>query len=596
MRTTPPPHYVRHNKSTRVPRNFVYFDSEANRTPAPAGEVQTFRCAVAARDRRKHDRDEWGEREWGAFTAPAALWEWVHVRTEARARTVVVAHNLAYDLRITNALVELPALGWELSAIRLGRGSTWATWKLDGRTLSMVDSYSWLPVALERIGELCEVPKLPLPEWEDSDEAWFARCRRDVEIVAEAWRRLIGFVKAEDLGNFKPTGAGQAWAAYRHRFRYPKLLAHGDTDVADAERASAYTGRCEVWTHGRPAGGPFTEWDFSTAYANVCATCDVPVRLAGESMTANVDQWRRLSKRYAVLAEVEVTTETPTVPTRHDGRICWPVGTFTSTLWENELSLAIENGATVTVRKLWWYHRAPALSDFARWCLTYIEPGPERVDPVVALAVKHWSRALVGRFGARWSEWETIGVAPDTSLRLSTVIDRAEGSRWRMLQVGTNIKRCTSERDGPDAVVAVMAWVMAECRVRLWHLATAAGAGQVVYMDTDSVITTAEGSQRLSEAGYADLRRKGTWHSVDIFGPRQIETGGVLRAAGVPKRATKVGKRTYRGEVFSELMTDLAGAKPDSVRVTTRTVHLRGTDTRREHLPAGDTAPIRLPA
>lgn len=596
MRTGPQAHYVRHNKVTRVPRSFVYLDSEATRTPAPRGEVQTFRCAVAAHDRRRHDKDVWAEREWGTFTTPAELWAWIDARTQARARCVVVAHNLAYDLRITDAFTELPALGWTLGPIRLDRGQAWCTWTRDGRTLALIDSMSWLPVSLEKIGELVQIPKLALPAWDDTDAAWLARCTRDVEILADACRRLWQWIRSDDLGNWKPTGAGQSWAAYRHRFMEHSLLAHTDTDARAAERVASWTGRCEVWQHGRPRGGPFTEWDWSAAYGRIGAECDVPVKLIGGSTRPTFAQWQRAADKYAVLAEVEITTEVPTVPCRVDGRICWPVGTFTTTLWENEVQLALDTGAHVTVTRCWWYKRAPALRKFCEWVLAVLDSTDTDHDQVIRLAMKHWSRALIGRFGARWSTWERCGTAPTFGLSLGTVIDSAAGDTWRLLHVGHELKRCTDEYDSPDAVVAVMSWVMAECRRRLWQLTELAGHEHVIYMDTDSVIVNSAGSARIEAARVPDLRMKGTWATCELLAPRQLILAGRLRAAGVPRDAVKVAPSTWQGEVWTELATSLRAGEASSVRITTRRVKVHGKDARRLHLDGGGTEPRRLPA
>ena len=588
------PHYVRHNKVTRVPRNYIYFDSEARREKVARGEVQTFRCAVACYDRRRHAAEGWHEPEWGNFSSACDLWQWIDARAQARARTVVVAHNLAYDLRITCALTLLPQLGWELEFIRLDRGQALCTWKNGGRTLVLVDSMAWLPIALEKVGEMVAIPKLALPDWDDTDEAWLARCTRDVQILAAAWRRLVEWVKADDLGNWKPTGAGQAWAAYRHRFRYPKMLVHGDDDARAAERVAAWTGRCEVWQHGKATGGPFTEWDYSAAYAHIGASCEVPVKLVGSTMRAPLARYLKLITKHAALAEVTVTTDVPTVPCRVDDHICWPVGTFTTTLWENEVQLALDHGAAVTIDRCWWYKRAPALKDFCEWCLSIIDTDDPDYDQVVRYAVKHWSRALIGRFGARWSKWETIGVAPSEGLSLGTVIDRAEGTSWRMLHVGTDLKRCTDEYDSPDAVVAVMSWVMAECRRRLWSLTQLAGQADVLYMDTDSVFTTAAGSERLLAARLPDVRSKGTWGSMELLAPRQIIPGGKLRASGVPKGSIRLDDRTWEGEVWSELSTSLRAGEHSSVRIMTRRVKVTGKDARREHLDGGRTSPRRV--
>jgi hypothetical protein len=372
-RTAPRAHYVRHNKVSRIPRAHVYLDSEAVREVTPTGELQSFRLAVTAYDRRKHAGEAWREREWGEHYSTDELWTWITERAQRRARTVVVAHNLAYDLRITDAFGWLPAHGWKLLAIRLGDRQAWCSWRQDDRTLVMVDSMAWVPIGLERVGELCEIAKLPLPAWDDSNEAWLERCRRDVEILAELWRRVLAWLDTDDLGNFKPTGAGQAWAAFRHRFMTDHLFVHEDEVARAAERYSSHTGRCEAWRHGALRGGPFTEWDYTSAYAQIGADCAVPVKLNGELHAPTLADVQRIARKCAVLAEVEVSTSVPTVPCRTDAGIVWPVGTFATTLWENEIQLAVDHGAHVAVARAWFYRRRPALGAFCAWVLSTLE-------------------------------------------------------------------------------------------------------------------------------------------------------------------------------------------------------------------------------
>jgi hypothetical protein len=520
------------------------------------------------------------------------LWAWVDDRCRPKARTVVVAHNLAYDLRICRAFTLLPQMGWELTDVNLGRQRTFAKWKRDGRSLVMVDSYAWLPTSLEQIGAWCGIDKLALPDWADDDRAWIDRCRRDTEILSAATRRLVDWVRADDLGNWRPTGAGQAWSAFRHRFMAHRLLAHDDDDARTAERVSAWTGRCEVWRWGRGEGGPFSEWDYSAAYANVGADCELPVRLAGHAGQPSAERWHALTAKFAVLADVTVTTQTPTLPTRVDGRIVWPVGTFRTTVWENELSLALDHGADVTFHEVWWYRREPVLRDFCRWVLGVMRAREGCFDPVIVAAIKHWSRALIGRFGARWSEWQTYGEAPEEGLELCRVVNGSTGERYDLLHVGRTLKRETSKRESPDAVVSVMAWVMAECRVRLWRLTELAGPEHVWYMDTDGLIVDAEGSARLELERPAGLRLKGQWADVEILAPRQIILSSRLRAAGVPRTAVRVGESTWEGDVWETLTTALRASEADSVRISRRRVNISGRDARREHGAGGQTWPL----
>lgn len=594
MRTSGRAHYVQHNAVTRVPGSFIYLDTEAHRKVDGRRELQTFRLAVAAYDTKNKHKDGWREREWHQSVDVGDLWAWITGRCRAKSRTVLVAHNLAYDLRISDAFTQLPALGWTFKAGRVDDGQAWFVFRNGDRTLACVDSTSWVPVALERLGALCGIPKLALAGELDGEADWFARCTRDVEILAEVWRRLIGWVHDEDLGNWKLSGAGQSWAAYRHRFMDHRLLVHEDDSARDAERSAAHTGRCEAWQHGKLTAGPYAEWDFTTAYARIGAECDVPIKLAGELHAPTLESVLTAARTRAVLVECEVTTDVPTLSYRdHDG-IRWPIGNFRSCVWDNELRVAIETGASVVVERAWVYRRAPALRNFCAWVLAGLDGSRGYVDPVVQVALKHWSRALIGRTAARWSRWEPWGTAPATDVMLSKCHDVPAGETYALLQLGTQLIRQSGAPDNPDAMVAVMSWVMAESRVRLWGAMCTAGLGNVAYVDTDSLICNPAGTTNLARARIAGLRIKGEWADLEILGPRQLIPGYELRAAGVPRGAVRTGERTWEAGVWSGLSRSLSSGAHDTVEVTRRRFTLKGTDNRRRHLSGGATAPYEI--
>lgn len=585
-------HYVRHNKVTRVPRTFVYLDSEAYQRPAGFQWQQTFRCAVAAVDKRPHHREGWNERQWAEFDNTADLWAWVDSQTHPKARTVLVAHKLDYDLRLCDGLRHLTHAGWTLEGIRLGPTSAWASWKRDTRTLVMCDSLSWVNRGLETIGQLLEMPKLPLPPWDDTDSAWLARCRRDVEILATFYRRLIDWVLAEDLGNWKPTGAGQAWAAFRHKHMTHRLLVHDNAEAKVAERRAGWTGRCEAWQHGKIAQGPFTEWDYTTQYSRIGAECLVPTNLIGEVTNPSLTKFTALTPSRALLAECAVSTSIPSVPTDSRNGIIWPVGTFTSTLWDTEIRLAEQYGAKIEITRMWQYARKPALRSFCKWCLSQLEMPEGKIDPIVRLAIKHWSRALIGRFAARYSDWEEYGECPWNDIALGLAQDVSAGESWQMLQLGKQLFRQTEETDSQDAVPSVMTWVMAEARCRLFRAAHVAGIDNVAYLDTDSLIVNRHGHSRLADAGLDGFRVKGQWNSLEVMGPRQLILAGNLRAAGVGRNATRIDTHTWEFETWDELQTSIAHGQPDRITITPRRVSVKGTDHRRIHGPNGRTYPI----
>jgi hypothetical protein len=591
-RTTRRGHYVEHNAVTRVPRAFIYLDTEAYEHDDGRSKVQTFRLAVAAIDRRYHHKDGWRDREWGTFRSTDDLLDWIDAACHAKARTILVCHNLAYDLRISDGIAGLTVRGWKLTGIRLESAQAWASWKRGTRTLVMVDSLSWVNVSLARVGEMLGLAKLDLPAWDDTDDAWVQRCTRDVEILAAMYRRLIDWVRAEDLGNWKATGAGQSWAAFRHRFMSHRVLVHEDADARLAEREAGWTGRCEAWRWGRQLGGPFTEWDYSAAYARIGAECKVPTRLLGEVSGGTLFRLDQGTGHNAVLCRVDVSTDVPTVPCRIGKRIAWPVGTFQTTLWDTEIALAREHGATVTPTRGWVYERTPALAEFCTWCLSILDAPEGEFDPIVRAAVKHWSRALIGRFGSRYSKWIEYGRVPWDDITLGYACDPDTDEVYQLMQLGGQLLRHTAEEDSASAVPSVMTWVMAECRARLWRSAVVAGLDHVRYLDTDSLIVDRHGNEALGLTALPGFRVKSRWQNVEILGPRQLILQGELRASGVPRDAHRVDATTWEGDVWNGLAQSIAHGESSSVRITPRRVRMVGNDPRRRHDPDGRTSPL----
>lgn len=591
-----PAHWIRPNEVTRVPRRHIVIDCEAHSTPTERGEIQTFRLAVGAFDHQDRKGTKHQPTQWGRFTDAKALWEWVDGCTVKGRRTVLVAHNLAYDLRISEAFIHLPAMGWELEMIRLDRGQAWAQWRCDGRALAMIDSVSWFGSSLETVGKLVKLGKLDLPTEEDTDEAWFARCTRDVEILREAWRRVLDWVEVEDMGNWKPTGAGQGWASFRHKWLTHKILHHGIEEVAGHEREAAWTGRCEAWKHGDLGLEPWYELDFQSAYTAIAFDCEVPVRLSGRLSPSECKRFLKGVEGRCALLHVEVTTESPTVPTRGPHGILWPVGTFTSWLWDVEAREVERDGGTIRILGGWSYRTAPALRAWAGWVLDRLDDDAGSFDPVLRLVVKGWSRSVVGRFGSRWAQWEPYGEAHGPDVTLSTLIDGDTKVSHRTLTLGTKMMIEGDVTDAPDGAVHVMSYIMAVARVRLLTAMRIAGLDHVAYVDTDGLLVDAEGLARLNAAALPGLRVKSAWSHVEVLGPRQLILDGKLRAAGVPGKAVRTGARSWSGEVWRSLGGSLAQGEQDRVVLTERTWVMRGVDTRRAHLADGATAPVRLPA
>lgn len=588
------PHWIKPNESTASPNAYVYLDTEALRDIRVRVEDQTWRLGVAAFDHRERNRDEWKPRQWlETFDVPT-LWDQVEAWAPHNARTVLVCHNLAYDLRISRAFIELPARGWDLARLRLDAGQAQAVFRRGRQSLVCVDSTSWLPTSLRQVAMMTRQAKPELPARGATDAQWMARCRADVEILATAWRRIVGWVEDNQLAAWKPTGAATGWGVWRHSFYTHKVLAHGEPQLREAERAGAATGRCEAWRHGRLDRGAWTEWDFKHAYASIALEHDVPVRLMSQRASGRLSGLEAAAEHQGVLARVTVSTDVPTVPAYLDGRWCWPVGTFETTLWWPEIRLALDHGAKVVPTWSARYEMAPALKAWARWVIGTSEGQGDGADPVIAAVAKNWSRAVIGRFGMRYVDWEEIGELPDFAIQAGLYRNDDTGANGRTLQVGHKLLVEAGLTDGDDSAPQVMSWIMALGRIRLWAAMEAAGFDNLGHVDTDGLLVNAAGTERLLAAGLPNLRRKRSYDRAQVLGPRQVVTEVGPKIQGLPRGASKSGPNQWTGEAWERLGGALRAGRVDSVRIVTRTVTVRGKDARRQETDQGHTEAIRV--
>jgi hypothetical protein len=555
--------------------------------------------AQAVHDRERSDRGYTKATTWGTFFDPESLWQWIASKSRKGSRLIVVAHNLAYDLRISKAFVVLSGLGWSPDKIKLDPGCAAVHWMKNGASIQMIDLYSYLPMSLTDIGLAVGLPKLEMPETQCDEYDWLGYCKRDVEILRAAYWRIIEFTREEDLGNWQPSGSGQAFAAWRHRFYEERILVGNDESVRYLEREAAWTGRCEVWQHGTYRKGPYTEWDYEMAYGNTATDEHLPIAAKAISSKMTIARVRRYYPKVMVLARVRVTTEIPIVPTKGGERILWPVGTFDTTLWSPELLLAHENGATIEFIEARAYSTMPALKRFMEWALSIASGNGPGEDPIIRQLAKQWTRTLVGRLGMHYHSWEPFATTETSDCVLMEGVNLDTGDPYKLMWIGHTVLKESELLEFPDGTPAIMSFVMSKMRVRLWNAIETAGPAEVLYMDTDSLITSDRGSRRLekaiAEGKLSGLRRKSSYRHLDLWAPRQITTDSMLKAAGVSKRALKVGSNEYVAEAWQSLKASLKQGTHDKVVIKNKTVHLRGTDHRRKHLPNGKTAPFRLP-
>lgn len=580
-------HWIRLNHQERIPKRWVAFDTEAISVRSNGDEIQSWSMGAAVRWRWGLKRGDRAER--ATFASSGELWQWVTSFCRPDMRCVAIAHNLGYDVRISDALKHLPKLGWSLEWCNLDRNVSAMTWRGEQGTLVLCDLWTWLPVPLATIGPDFGLPKLKMPSKAAPRLAWEQYCTRDAEIVYRAKSDILHYVESEHLGNWQPTGAGMAYSTWRHKYMTHKVLVHDDTDALDAERKAMHTGRAEAWRHGKVEGAQWTEVDMRNAYVTIAAECELPQKLKFRVGAITNEQYARLNELYSILALVRVDIRSPVVPYHDGSRTLWPVGTFTTWLWDNEIREAIYEGATVKVLSAYVYTRGPILSEWAHFILSALHDDRESTSPVVRTWLKHCSRALIGRLSLRCPQWELFGGNPDHLTGITFDTDLDSGETRRFMHVGDKTLIETARTEGRDSLPQITGWIMAECRVRLWRAMKAAGLDEIAHVDTDSILVSSAGLKRLrahwAESGEQPWQVKGTYRRLVVYGPRNYRAGRTRKVAGVPRKARELLPNVFEGEQWHSLGSDLGQLRAASVTISPATWELTQRDPRRGDSP-----------
>lgn len=587
---------VRKNETTRLPRRHIFIDTEARIERMGRGHEQTWRLGVAQfASNVKNGKAKCHEK---TYATPETLWEDVVAFAARDGRTIVWAHNIGYDIRISNVFGILPSLGWRLVAHNISSRNTWLEWRCERSTILMVDSMSVFNTTLTQMGKWFGLGKVEMALYSDDDTQWLDRCRRDVQILKTAILAYLEWLEKEDMGNWQITGAGQSWATFRHKFLTHKMTAHDDEEALKVERRALWAGRCEAYWKGEINAQTVHEWDFTNAYATIARDHSVPVRLIGP-MPRGYD-WQRVvySTHSALLAEVRIHTEMPCVPAARNGRILWPVGVFTTTLWDPEIRSAIDSGATVEIIRAWIYRKRPALKEWGTWLLSQLLEPDDTVAAWKKAILKHHGRALIGRMSMTYNQWDEFGEAPDSCVKRMRMWDEMEEREYELMQVGNTVWLDNGRVEWSQSMPMVTGYVQSIARVKIWDVLNALPERVALYVDTDSILVTHNHLATVDAVArtIADgqLRLKRSWDGFAIYGPRQIVTGHQVRVSGVPRSAHHVARGRYNGEVWDGLATSIRSGHADRVVTRDRAWHITGVDHRRSGEAPGWTEAIRI--
>lgn len=591
-------HYLRPAGKTSTPAAVIFLDSESRQHEDNGMEVHTLRCWEAQLVRRR-DRRRPGEHLTVTGHTPSSVAQCIDGWASYAESTWLYAHNVAYDLTVTDLATGLGEHGWQLSSrFAVGGDQMWCTFHKGGRqvttkerrngrladrdrvkwahTLTIADSGSLFPLALERIGPLVGIVKPPLPAEDDSDAAWAARCHADVDILRVAVLTFMDWWDGQQLGRWTVTGAGQGWQHYRSTLQPRQVVIDHDSEITALERAAVYGGRRDVFRVGQLPAGRYAEIDFEAAYPAIAAAYVLPARVAGPVADAH----RRLALHGRVpggmLAEVTINTDRPQWPVRIGGRVFYPVGRFRTVLAAPDIQAAADAHALEAVHDGLLYTMTSHLRAWAREILDWVRAPDDVVPPVVKTWAKLASRAVIGKFAQ--PGWRTIPFVgpPCQGWSVELTSDYHTGTRGVITGVNGDYWLSWADQRGDHERPAVLAFVESHVRRRLGEIIAGPYGPAIVQCDTDGVMVSHAVLEQLAaghyqrwvhgrqvQAGASEvirawndsayplvMREKNQFSRAVVHGPQHVVLDDRPRFAGVPKGAWKTGADTWAARLW----------------------------------------------
>jgi hypothetical protein len=203
-----------------------------------------------------------------------------------------------------------------------------------------------------------------------------------------------------------------------------------------------------------------------------------------------------------------------------------------------------------------WYLRG-----WANWVLDILAGQDGEMPEVARPMVKHWGRAVIGKFGAHGFTKQDYGTVPGGRWSYEPIWDIATQSAGAFVELGGRRWKCLSSESGDNCYPAILAYVESHTRARLSRLIDASPEGWAVCCDTDGITGRAGGRLPALPAKYDTwplvMRPKHTYRRMRVIGPQHVVKDGRRSYSGVPGSAVQTADGSLHALVWPRLSWQL---------------------------------------
>jgi hypothetical protein len=552
-------HHVPLNHASERPKHVIFADVESHLEKVDKNRTlfHPFLWTMIYKNYLKGSADSPMSKYTGSDITK--FWDIVESHTYNKSKTYLVTHHLEVDFMPMQGFPQLNDRGWNLEKL-ISKGKVLIMWWVkDKKKLIIMNNGNLFDGSIQQWGDLFQVPKLSMPADTDTFESWCTYCMRDTEILMLMWDFLIDFMDAHDLGNFKLTKAGLAMNAFRHRFMNTRIAVHKNEDAVTLERLSYKGGRFEALKIGTFNTGTYYNLDINSMYGTIERDCMLPYELRGYADSMSMDLLMRKIGLYAVIAEVELSTDAPVLSRIVDDRIVYTPGNFHTVLTTPEIVYAITHGWVKSIGRVCWYKQARVLREFADYFLKLKDQYEAEGNKALRQFAKLYLNSLYGKFGQHGYEDKIIGDCDPDTFEFIETYDAQTKLRGTVARYGGKIHETVVTHVGYNTMVSIASHITAYGRLALWRLVEKAGYENVFHLATDSLVVNQAGYDNL-HSEIADripgkLKLENTFNEITVKDVNDTVQGGMVKIKGISKKAIQISENTYQVTTWARLTT-----------------------------------------
>ncbi len=573
-------HSLKHNKGSSRPQRMLFFDTETTSTHIEGqGERQDLKL-VTGHYWKRQNNGKADTHEWSTFTESAPFLDWMLSKVTRTHKLIVTSHNLGFDMPVMGIFGYFANRGWTVRGfyekygtriIRFGRDDDkWAEWQESGKpredfkgrkthsSIVFVDNHNFFRGTLASWGEVIGHPKMEIDFETCTDEELREYCKNDVMIMVKLWSWYFDFLTTHDLGAWKHTVPAQAFTAFRHRFMPCRIWIHHHPVAEELARQAYKGGICEALRVGTFTDGPYYKLDVNSMYPYVMRNREYPRDLAAVTEGKSVRWLKRAIKGRCIIAEVLVRVPKRYFPVRMNGKNCYPVGRYWTTLTTPELELALSRGWVRKVGRIAAHRKSRIFVDYIDFFYSLKERYTHEGNNSLRKLTKLFLNTLYGKWGQLSQGLEPIDTCDSEEYAVYPTYNAESGIKQDYYKIGGTVFQQGEKEEGYNSYPAIAAHVTAEARLYLLSLIDRAGRKNVYYCDTDSVIVNHRGYAKLQDlmddSELGALKLEGVSESLTIHGRKDYVFDGHVTLKGIRSSADKVGPNKYKQVTFPSIL------------------------------------------